>query len=257
MNSARNRRKSPDLPVDLPVDPAAPGTRYPGGKGAPGVFHKIIGLMPPHEVYIEPFVGGGAVLRHKAPARSSIVVDIDPAAHAPWSTIAAAGDSAGIPGLLAIHGDGIQFLREYVFAGRELVYCDPPYVLAARRGGAIYRHEMTDEQHRELLAVLSALPAPFLLSGYRTAMYDDAADRHGWRRIDFQAMTRGGLATESLWLNYEPPAERHDYRYLGNNFRERERIKRKQARWRAKLEKMPRAEQLAMMEVLAELTASP
>jgi site-specific DNA-adenine methylase len=34
-------------------------TRYPGGKGGAGVSHKIIGLMPRHRVYIEPFVGGG------------------------------------------------------------------------------------------------------------------------------------------------------------------------------------------------------
>jgi hypothetical protein len=112
---------------------------------------------------------------------------------------------------------------------------------------------MTDLQHQALLDVLVGLPVPFLLSGYRSTMYDDAADRHGWRRIDFKAMTRRGPSDESLWLNFEPLAERHDYRYLGTNFRERERIKRKQARWLAKLGKMPRAEQLAMMETLQEL----
>ena len=105
-----------------------------------------------------------------------------------------------------------------------------------------------------LLAVLAALPCPFMLSGYRNALYDRAADRHGWRREEFTAMTRGGPATEYVWVNFEPPAERHDNRYLGTDFRERERIKRKQARWRAKLEKMPRAEQLAMMAILRELT---
>ena len=41
---------------------------YPGGKAAPGTFQKIINLMPPHEVYIEPFLGGGAILRKKLPA---------------------------------------------------------------------------------------------------------------------------------------------------------------------------------------------
>jgi hypothetical protein len=211
--------------------------------------------MPPHQVYIEAFVGGGAVLRHKAPAPCSIVIDADVEVARCWSTIAAASDSAGASQapLTAIHGDGIHFLRHYPFTGQELVYCDPPYLRATRRGGRLYRHEMTDRQHQALLDVLAGLPVPFLLCGYRSAMYGDAADRHGWGRIDFTAMTRRGPVDESLWLNFEPPAERHDYRYLGTNFRERERIKRKQIRWRAKLGKMPRAEQLAMIEVLTRL----
>ena len=194
------------------------------------------------------------MLRHKAPASCSIVIDRDDRVHKRWSTIAASGDSAGGNTLTAIHGDGIQFMRHYEFEGSELVYCDPPYVMSTRRGGELYKHEMTNRQHQALLDVLAGLRVPFLLSGYRSAMYDDAADRHGWYRQDFQAMTRRGVATESLWFNFEPPAERHDYRYLGTNFRERERIKRKQARWRTKLGKMPRTEQLAMMEVLRELT---
>ena len=50
---------------------------YPGGKDAEGVYQRIINLMPPHRVYIEPFVGGGAILRRKRPAESSTVIDQD------------------------------------------------------------------------------------------------------------------------------------------------------------------------------------
>jgi DNA adenine methylase len=32
---------------------------YDGGKG--NLYQKIINLVPPHRVYIEPFLGGGAV----------------------------------------------------------------------------------------------------------------------------------------------------------------------------------------------------
>jgi DNA adenine methylase len=42
--------------------------RYDGGKGAMGVAQWIINQIPPHRVYIEPFLGGGAVLRLKKPA---------------------------------------------------------------------------------------------------------------------------------------------------------------------------------------------
>ena len=53
---------------------------YAGGKAGPGVFHRIISLMPPHQIYIEPFYGGGAITRLKRPARLNIGIDRDRAA---------------------------------------------------------------------------------------------------------------------------------------------------------------------------------
>jgi hypothetical protein len=66
-------------------------------------------------------------------------------------------------------------------------------------------------------------------------------------------MTRGGRpATEWLWFNFEAPVALHDYRYLGRDFRERERIKRKKLRWTARLERMPALEKQALFSAIAE-----
>src|SRR5919198_2325026 len=62
---------------------------YPGGKNAPGVYQTIINHMPPHEVYIEPFLGSGAILRLKRPARVNIGIDADPQAIAKWQACTA------------------------------------------------------------------------------------------------------------------------------------------------------------------------
>lgn len=215
--------------------------RYPGGKGGAGVVQKIINLIPPHDVYIEAFAGGAAVYRAKKPAPSSIIIDAD------------AGQLEKLKPHLcacstAISGDAISLLKNYQFTGREFIYADPPYVMAARSGRKIYKHEMTDQQHRDLVSLLLTIPAAVMLSGYRNAIYDEMLT--GWRRIDFQAMTRGGVRTESLWMNYEPPEVPSELTFLGDNFRERERIKRKKARWAAKLAALPVAEQYAIMEVL-------
>src|SRR5450759_3665583 len=221
--------------------------RYPGGKGGAGVHQTIINQMPPHRVYIEPFIGGGSIFRHKAPAQASIVIDADDRVADYWKNCATGinGDAGSIT---AIHGDAGQFLESYNFLGDELVYCDPPYVMASRSGRRIYKHEMTDEQHCQLVAVLLTVRAAVMLSGYRNAIYDELVPH--WRRVDFQAMTRGGVRTESLWMNYDPPAVPAELTYLGTDYRERERIKRKKLRWKAKLEKLPAAEQAAIMEVL-------
>lgn len=48
---------------------------YYGGKA--GMARRIVDLMPPHRVYIEPFFGSGAVLFAKPPAVHEIVNDAD------------------------------------------------------------------------------------------------------------------------------------------------------------------------------------
>src|SRR5688572_27326801 len=104
---------------------------YPGGKNGSGVYQTIINLMPPHDTYIEPFLGAGAVMRMKRPAAQNIGIDRDPEALAHFNEKNAAdpiakNDDAG--SVTVINGDAFDFLTTYRFTGRELVYCDPPYL---------------------------------------------------------------------------------------------------------------------------------
>ena len=219
--------------------------RYPGGKGGAGVYQTIINNIPPHDTYIETHLGGGNILERKRPAACSIGIDIDPEVIWTWQRLDVSG--------LELHcGDAVAWLKAYPFTGSEFIYADPPYVLASRRGGKLYRYEYTDADHVRLLDVLAALPCAVMVSGYVSTIYDDSL-LASWRTIDFNAMTRQGLAIERLWMNYPEPVQLHDLRYLGSNFRERERIKRKRARWRARLAKLDPLERAAIMECLREL----
>lgn len=220
--------------------------QYPGGKGGAGVFQTLINLMPPHTCYAEPFLGGGAVMRMKRPAFRSYGIDLDSEACSlrAWRTI---------PGLIVEQGDGIRWLkRNDVITPQTLVYCDPPYPVALRSSQRpMYRHEMTDKQHMELLAVLRTLTCMVMVSSYPNPVYAQALD--GWSTITFQAMTRGhGQRTEQVWMNYTPPVRLHDYRFLGENYRERERLKRQIRRWRAKIDAMTGLERLALLSSLNE-----
>lgn len=239
---------------------------YPGGKAGAGVYQAIINQMPPHDTYIEPFLGAGAVIRRKRPAAQNIGIDADPVA-----IIAAFGDAAGAiavsgevgrqpggiaisagaaasPASIAICGDGIQFLidRER-WTGRELVYCDPPYLLSARRSPRrLYAHEMMAEaDHLRLLSTLKRLPCMVMVSGYASPLY--ARELAGWRLVTFTAATRGRPATEHLWCNFPEPAALHDYRFLGADFRERERIGRKARRWAVRLAGLAPLERQAVL----------
>lgn len=219
---------------------------YNGGKGAAGVVQTIINQIPPHQTYIEAFVGGGAVFRAKAPAASSILLDLDRAVVDEW-----AQRCGTRPDVTVMEGDALELVPSLV-AMRPgcFVYLDPPYVHAARRDLKLYRHEMDDAGHHRLVQLLASLPCQWALSGYRNAIYDEAAASLGWRRVDYRCMTRRGPVTESLWMNYQAPAVLAETTYAGSNFRERERIKRKAARWVAKFQAMSAAEKQAILSAL-------
>jgi DNA adenine methylase len=212
--------------------------RYPGGKGKS--YQHLINLMPEHEVYIECFLGGGAVMRHKRPARRSIGVDLDAAALARWS-------QAGIevPRLELVHADAIGFLQRYPFNGSEVVYADPPYLPEVRRRPRIYRHEYTREDHVALLETLRSLPCAVVISGYDSELY--RALLAGWRHVTFRAKTHVDVREESVWMNYPEPAALHDARFLGSSFRERQQIQRRLATLRRRVQAMPRAERSEFM----------
>jgi hypothetical protein len=232
---------------------------YPGGKNGSGVYQTIINLMPPHDTYIEPFLGAGAVMRLKRPAARNIGIDLDPQALDHFNEKNAAApiaknDDAG--SVTAINADAFDFLTGYRFTGRELVYCDPPYLHATRSRTDLYRFEMSEADHARLLAIIKALPCMVMISGYWSDLYADTLK--GWNTASFQAMTRAGrLATEWLWYNYPEPVALHDYGFLGGNFRERERIKRKKQRWVNRLRTMDVLERRALLAAIGEAWPEP
>lgn len=237
--------------------------KYPGAKNAPGVYQAIINEMPPHETYIEACAGGGAILLRKKPATSTIIIDTDAAALESLKHKALFVKRPA-HNLRAIVGDCRSLIAGYSDAGSAkgvLIYCDPPYVWSARRSPRMLYgdHEWDDESHRSFLRVVRKLKCHVMISGYRNVMYDDALAT--WRRVDYRTATRAGSVVESLWCNFPKVARPHDLAYLGANFRERERMKRQRARWRARLERMPEAERAALLAELLELaspkTASP
>lgn len=215
---------------------------YPGGKG--GVFQRLINLMPPHEVYIETHLGGGAIMRNKRPAMRNIGIEIDPKVIRMWA-------ASGPINFELIHGDAITFLKSYRFTGKELVYCDPPYLRETRKKYyPLYKYEYTCEQHVEFLEVIKSFPCKVMISGYKSKLYEESLE--SWETYSFQATCHHGVATEYIWMNYPSPVELHDYSYLGDTFRERERIKRKSERWIRRLNTIPILERQALLSAISD-----
>lgn len=90
-----------------------------------------------------------------------------------------------------------------------VVYADPPYLHETRATVGEYGdHEMTTDDHVELLETLGRMRGRFILSGYRSSPYDHAAQHYGWRIVEIETTNNASSSkkkerrVECLWMNY-------------------------------------------------------
>jgi DNA adenine methylase len=87
-----------------------------------------------------------------------------------------------------------------------LIYADPPYCHSTRTAFRSnkshgYRHEMTDDDHRQLAGVLHAAKGMVVLSGYPSALYDREL-YPDWIRHERKHIADGGrVRKEVVWTN--------------------------------------------------------
>jgi DNA adenine methylase len=231
---------------------------------------ELADLLPPHEVYVEAFGGGGSVLLSKSPAPLEVYNDVDgelvnffrclreepeelarvltwtPYARSEWAESLqphpeGAGDverarrfyvrvcqSYGGRAEGRNHGWGFERVgrsrksRAASFARRvdrleefarrlrrvqidsrdwrEILdlydgpsacfYLDPPYLPETRKEGG-YRHELTVEDHVELIDRLARLEGSYLLSGYDSELYR-SLEGCGVERHEFATVCHAG-----------------------------------------------------------------
>ena len=262
---------------------------YDGGKGL--VFRNIINEMPPHDIFVSGFAGGCAAARNKRPARVNVLVDKDkrvidawcsmlvknnegipsseltrgaraadiiridePAASPELTRLASSIKNDEVTRWILIHGCFLDVLPYLPISKKTAVYLDPPYLMTTRsyQKRPLYRHEFsTLEEHERLLLALLGLECRVLLSGYGSGLYGRFLG--DWRRVDYWTVNRAGTRVrESLWCNFAEPVRLHDYRYLGDGWRERDRIKQKTKRWVRRFDGLPVLERRAILGALEE-----
>ncbi|NGZ18009.1 DNA adenine methylase [Vibrio aestuarianus] len=214
---------------------------YLGSKGASGAYQLIIGLMPPHNTYIESHLGSGVVMKKKPRSARSIGLDLCSKALSDFEH----------DGVETYQVDANQYLNQFDYKsnGETLVYCDPPYLPETRTSKERYNFEYTRADHIKLLKTIRDLPAKVIISGYPSKLYDEMLS--DWNKKEFQVMSRGGVRTECVWFNFEP-SSKHWATYAGKDFTDRQRISRKAERWAKKYQALSENERLAIMAALLE-----
>ena len=88
------------------------------------------------------------------------------------------------------------------FATKDtLIYADPPYLMETRTQ-RMYAHEMSVDEHLEMLDVLNFHPGPVVISGYASSIYDE--NLRGWRKITVKPpkVEKQANRMEVLWVKY-------------------------------------------------------
>lgn len=119
-----------------------------------------------------------------------------------WATLPSRIRVAGerLSGVQVLRRDALEVIEAHA-SPEVCIYADPPYPHSTRPGaGKLYRHEMDDEDHEELLVALVEHPGPVLLSGYQSELYDEALS--GWRRIELPGRGQSNVRKkEVVYLN--------------------------------------------------------
>lgn len=100
----------------------------------------------------------------------------------------------------------IDVIRLYDAPG-TLFYCDPPYIHDTRGDSKAYSHEMTDDEHRKLAAVLNNVKGKVALSNYECKLMNEMYPSTCWFKTvgpDKTNHATKGIRQEVLWTNYDP-----------------------------------------------------
>lgn len=124
---------------------------------------------------------------------------------------------SAVDGLPAVHArlrrvmilrrNALDVIRK--FDGPQTLFnLDPPYLDLTRTAPDVYAHEMSRQDHVDLLKTLKRVKGKFLLSGYDNALYARAAELYGWQchRFEISNHAAGGKSkrrmVECVWTNF-------------------------------------------------------
>lgn len=85
-----------------------------------------------------------------------------------------------------------------------LWYIDPPYLKTTRSRDhrSVYRHEMTDDDHRELCRRIRDLKGLVVASAYPNSAYQEELESHGWLTVTTSTRAQTNAArVEALYIS--------------------------------------------------------
>jgi DNA adenine methylase len=234
---------------------------YPGSKGGSGVTQWIINHIPECTFFVEAFAVSGKIGIElvKNGCTSDIIFNekYQPVFTQLEQLLA---DKYPInkppyPRYKINFLDSIDFYIEKCKNGSvydsSVFYFDPPYLLHSRKSKRnIYGSEWSERDHGAflyLVALLCESGAKIIISHYDCEMYREALT--DWKTDTMKTMTRGGEATEKIWMNYDiTQLNLLCTKFVGTDYSDRQRITRRKKAYANKFKNMPLHERQAILE---------
>jgi DNA adenine methylase len=89
---------------------------------------------------------------------------------------------------------------------KTLFYCDPSYPSQTRTAPRVYTHEMSDDDHWQLLDTIKQIKGKAMLSGYPSEMYDKVLADWNRHTMEVANHAAGGKTKrtmmECVWCNF-------------------------------------------------------
>lgn len=228
---------------------------YPGGKAVDGTYQKIINQIPDHREFISGFFGHCGITRIKTPAELTVGIEPNKSVVKEWARLQYSEfpDHQLFSSFHVINDFFLNVIDDLLPSMQNpFVYLDPPYPMNSRKSDRdLYAYEMTDEDHHNLMKWCVKQSVPIAISTYPNKIYKQYLK--DWRLIKYKAKTRRGSVTELLYMNYNDPVTLHDYRFIGNTFRQREKFKRRCNSMRRKFAQLTAHEQAMLQKEFAQI----
>ena len=222
-----------------------PFKSYNGGKCGNGTYQNIINFIPKHDLFIDAMAGNGGIFFNLQLPQRAVYNDIDPSVIDNFDYVV---PSEVIKENLCYSG----LIDKYDFvSSKAFIYFDPPYHFDTRSTKQkYYNFDWSDSDHDKFLSKVVTVKSNCMVSHYPCELYDTALKN--WHTFDFMSMTRGGLRQERIYMNYAKPEVLQDFRYLGKNYTDRQRIKRKITRFLEKLENLEELERTGILSAVID-----
>lgn len=219
---------------------------YTGHKAIKGVYQKIINEIPKHQRYVELCAGSAKIFSlMTVPAETVILNDLDAEVQQQLKQ--------KYPSTTVTNVCGRSMLEQNltVWYHETFIFIDPPYLHSTRTNIDLYKHEMTDDDHKQLLSAVLKMNCNVMLIHPKCDLYDTMLK--DWRKVEIKIRYHRKTSIECLYMNYAAVQELQTDEYLGKDCWDRQRIKRKGDRIVAKLKKLPVLERNYVLNRLNEL----
>jgi DNA adenine methylase len=233
------------------------GVSYYGGQNGSGHYQILINHIPKSDVYVEGFLGHSGVINniHLSPGSMVFGFDRDQRVIDYWRHIYASSSEKFSYGCsyLFCHADytAARVVAEMIRDKSLFFHFDPPYRNTSAPKKYLY-DIATDRDFESFLQFVLSMSGSHrvMVSHWRDPLFDEHLCAIGkFKHIPFRTMSRRGPIDNGIYINYDAGGiELADKSYVGSDFTDRQRIKRKVERNVKKILAMPELERKILLE---------